>query len=111
MPFRGVWGDRQNAYFGSLANQKQGPRQMTDVQLRAILATHGFLIEQLFLLIFDLDPKGKQEAFRTVESSLLDIMKRSVADPSLETAEDVKVSDECEKQLKAFLVQLSYRMR
>lgn len=82
-----------------------------DIELDAILATYGFLLETAFSLICELRPEGQQEAFRRMKSFLLDTIERSPANPDAMTARDVKVSDEAERQLRIFLERLSSRVR
>jgi hypothetical protein len=86
------------------------PNPERDIALEALLATYGFLLEMAFTLICELRPEGQQEAFRRIETSLLGMLERSLANPDAMTARDVKVSDESERQLRAFLARLASRI-
>jgi hypothetical protein len=81
-----------------------------DVEIDAILAAHSFLLEMAFSIICEIHPEGKAGAFRTIESSLLDMLRRSVADPYATDARAVLVSDEAERQLRLFLASLARRI-
>ena len=87
------------------------PDPERDIALEALLATYSFLLETAFILICELRPEGQREAFRRIEASLLGMLARSPADPDALTARAVRVSDEIERQLKAFLERLSRRIR
>jgi hypothetical protein len=80
-----------------------------DIETDATLAAHGFLIEQLFLLIFDLDPRGKEEAFRATAAKLRDLLSRRAADEFPTTAKDVLRSNAAEQMLNVVLARLSHR--
>jgi hypothetical protein len=82
-----------------------------DIEIEAVLAAHGFLLEVAFALICELRPEGRQEAFRRIETSLLGMLGRSPANPDALTARAVKVSDETERQLRIFLARLRLRVR
>ena len=65
-----------------------------DIELDAIVAVHGFLLEIAFTLICRLDPAGEQAAFRAIEGSILDMLRRTVADPDAVSPRAVQVSNE-----------------
>jgi hypothetical protein len=81
-----------------------------DIELDAIVAVHGFLLEMAFSLICRLDPAGEQTAFRAIEGSILDMLRRRVADPAAASPRTVLVSDEAERQLRLFLMSLRRRI-
>jgi hypothetical protein len=87
------------------------PEHDPDVELEAALTLNRFLIEMAFTVICQIHPEGQQAAFRTIESSLLDMLKRTVANPFPKNARDVQISDEVERQLRQFLASLADRMR
>jgi hypothetical protein len=82
-----------------------------DIEIDAILTLYGFLFEIAFDLICQLHPEGRQEAFRTIESSLLGMLGRSPANPDAVTARAVRLSDEAERQLRIFVERLRLRVR
>jgi hypothetical protein len=79
-----------------------------EIELDGILAAYGFLIETAFSVICELHPKGKHGTFQIIESSILDMIKRSTANQK--SNRDVQVSVETERQLKRFLASLSLRI-
>lgn len=87
------------------------PKPAQDIELDAILAAHGFLLEMAFSVICGLHPAGQREAFQKIETSLLDMLERRPANPYPKTARDVQVFDETERQLRIFLARLSSRIR
>jgi hypothetical protein len=95
----------------TFANADQMPEHDPDIELEAALTLNRFLIEIAFSLICQIHPEGRQEAFQRIESSLLDILKRGVANPFPRSARDVQISDEAERQLRQFLASLADRMR
>ncbi len=87
------------------------PNAERDIALDALLTTYGFLLEMAFAIICDLHPEGQREAFRRIETSLRGMLERSPANPDAMTARDVRISDEVERQLRAFLARLALRVR
>ena len=61
-----------------------------EIETAAILNIHGFLLEMAFAFICELRPEGPQEAFRIIETFLLGMLERSLANPDATTARDVK---------------------
>lgn len=87
-----------------------GQEPLSDIDIEATLAAHGFLLERAFSLICQIDPTGKEVAFQKIEAFLLGITKRSVANPYPMSAGDVKISDAAEQELMGFLPRLRARL-
>ena len=95
------------------ARQRTGATQWVDrdIELDGILGAYTFLLEILFVRIFDIHPDGRQAAFRELEASILGMLERTPANPVPTSARAVEVSDEVEKQLRIFLTRLALRVR
>jgi hypothetical protein len=68
------------------------PEHDPDIELEAALALNRFLIEMVFTVICEIHPEGPHEAFQKIESSLVDMLKRTVANPFPRNARDVQIS-------------------